>query len=433
MTRPLAPKWFVAPFAPDANYPPGATFSYEGTATKASLSDAGTIGFTPGAVTAQKVNFYFNHLADRKIKERDLLTDIVAWVDRAPALSFIRLANDPSTVGATWEIFSNGRDLWTCGFTNLHSNVAVSHDRGLTWTRIDQTSGGIGVFNGAVDPLTNNVCIACIDSGGGDLVVINYLGNNTPVLKTLFSSGVEPQGPAQVVWDPINGKFVYLCVDSVSKCFTSPTGAAWTDAAVPHAWGNVTGFQMGINPSSGRIVAVRGNAIPNHTCSIATTDDAGQTWVIRDSVIDTVVGSSSVHQLSYLADTNTWLLVVGGTTVKTSELWKSTDDGTTWSKVRSFSSCLLAQVAAVDSLWVAGARFLTTTEVVYSADAGVTWYRSGIVIGAADIQPRIISVGGGFCIVADNHDGGSDVSANGHGAVYISERAGLPVDAGTVS
>lgn len=188
--------------------------------------------------------------------------------------------------------------------------------------------------------------------------------------------------------DATDGHFLwngslYILVVGVSttpKILTSPTGATWTNRTIPAGVTSATSWSCCQN-------GVRSFAF-SQTASLtkfAYSDD-GITWS------EGTIGLASGEAVSACAvvDTAAGPAIVVTTTISgLSNIWRSTDNGGTWTQIRtSFHMSTAASVGAaslptemssIGSLLVAVGQG-GALRLAYSNDAGTTWYtiQSGI-------------------------------------------------------
>jgi hypothetical protein len=114
---------------------------------------------------------------------------------------------------------------------------------------------------------------------------------------------------------------------TAQRAFHSTNRSTWTSATP-----TLTGTQRPrayVNKVSGRIVAVNTNG--TSTINVMTSDDGGQNWTARTALTSAFTSVSSNHlDMAYGATDGAWLMTVTNTT-NSSEVWRSTNDGTSWS------------------------------------------------------------------------------------------------------
>ena len=294
--------------------------------------------------------------------------------EMASALSFgAAVARGSGAQKSAWSEFD--KLWWNIGAGN--DSIAFSTDYGFTWNA--SSLAGATTTAQLVD--------LDIDDSGAVVVLgsqysVHYSGgtSGTWTRQTVFASA--PGGTPYIVYDPIHFRWCAAGYDTGQRVHTSTApNVSWSAATSP-----LTGTQrpiMAINKTSGRIILL--NTSGGTTIKSATSDDGGQTWTARADLVPGIssLSSSSGHiALAHSAADGCWLMFVqnGGST---SEVYKSTDDGVTWTGVRTIvllnelflRGPFMKDFAVLGSLWVAYAN--GKNGVIYSRDKGVTWRASG--------------------------------------------------------
>lgn len=226
-----------------------------------------------------------------------------------------------------------------------------------------------------------------------------------------------------IVYDPVNLLWAWVGVDDDSFCTakTSPDRTTWT-ARTSSANMNWNPFlvRMAVNPATGRIVLVQysPSAPQGERAFVTTSDDGGITWV-DGFEMETLIATPTEASLSFNPADESFLYTIGETSgTPSSEVWRSTDDGETWTKLTTLTTMCLMHPAPYGKGWVDNARGgRASSEIIYS-DNGTTWKYVGHITNTT--TARGCYAGGGQIIAVDGL------------IVWPSVRAGRP-ELGTVT
>jgi hypothetical protein len=311
-------------------------------------------------------------------------------------LEFMRGALFDYRIGR-WYVFGNDLDL------------RASHDLGVTWSsRRDYVTSHTASTNndiagGAVDPLTSNAVFP-IESGGsatGDVLRVAAGASTTSTV----SAGLIDNASPLIVWEPITGRFVAVTTGGLPKCRYSSTGATWSNGgSMPGGWLNLTIATMGVNPTSGRVVAIGHSS--GQTLEVVTSDNGGTTWSARTDITCTMSSDPTRLSIAYEAETEIWVLTVGhqDTTYET-EIYTSDDDGATWTLATTLTSvCLIGLAVDGPTTWLAIALHASTSpRLVHSIDSGATWRTTGLTVSSSTATDDVggCALGGGRFAIVD--------------------------------
>jgi hypothetical protein len=374
VSRPANPSYTTRAFAPDANYPstPGKVWSLQ--PTKVEPPGAGTVGFTPETGdAAEHRNKLFYDAFVQDVNAKTKLDELYTYLGQLQALNFPIASVDLS---------NGGSDILRGAFYNAPLSVwfvqgdagivRASDNQGYTWSATsiiaavsDETER---CFNGACDASGNTVVTT-------DSRYIFEMTASTTVWTKVDAAGTAMSSAiSQVVFDPIRSLFCYVSGDSsnVTKIFTSSNRTSWTSRTVPTSFNAALAhWRLEVKPSSGRIVMTAYRSSDSKLL-IATSDDGGVTWTERTFLTTTIVPTLGGVSLTYNSTRNEWLYIIGEQSGTPScEVWKSSDDGVTWTKILTLTNACLCKPAPVGTMWVGGNR---SNGVAYSLDGGVSWY-----------------------------------------------------------
>lgn len=206
-----------------------------------------------------------------------------------------------------------------------------------------------------------------------------------------------------MVHDPINAKWIWISSDAGDGyLLTSADRATWAtpgSAIVPFGTWVATTMMLGVNKTSGRTILMGAGAAL--AISITMSDDGGDNWSALDTLV-TTIGTPTNVWLSYNASEEAWYFVIANGS-QDSEVWRSDDDGDTWTKKATLSSVALRTIAGFGPnllMAVSGTGIPASpgNRVYASVDQGATWRRltlacSGTVKGIYEGggQPLIVT------------------------------------------
>ena len=323
-------------------------------------------------------------------------------------------SNIQNSFSACWDPFGY---RWVVGGWQLSSVLhqpSISTDGGKTWFSYGTGTLSDLVLSTAVcvNPLTGQMIQILSPTGAGFGGYASCPFNGT-WSYTIVSGSAEPNFVlAAAAWfytSPSAGEYIVLGVAGSAGTggaitsgggVKSTTGTGWTNiaGALPTAWTSLSGPNSPFNvysavatpPGQASTAAIFGTTVWNngtgtYTSVIVTTTD-GATF----SAVTNPFGSSTGNFLNGLAVDNTnplqpvFLALVGlsGSGEDNTSVYKSTNNGATWTVVKTFDGSLFGQsnfsgagIAVIGQLWVCalseGNRGPT---VLYSLDQGATWH-----------------------------------------------------------
>lgn len=277
---------------------------------------------------------------------------------------------------------------------------------------LTSADGGQTLDNPAVDDMTGETATGGDADEDGDMViaaksryVFRYNGAWSRVDVYGFAGTLED---VQIVYEPNSGNWVWALYSVSSHAIkVSATGATWADATVfpsGDAWGSddYELFRMAVNKDSGRIVAtVLTTDGVSHSGDdyfvVATSDDGGVNWTTRADIYDAGTDVAEHSSLVYDPIGEAWYFTHGEDDTDTSRVYRSTNNGVTWTLVSTLTAFCITSIACIESMLVATAIQGTARYVVYSLDNGTTWRNTQLVTGFGDVFS-----GAGSLMLPDN-------------------------------
>lgn len=261
------------------------------------------------------------------------------------------------------------------------------------WSTVTEISAGA---------LTTQKCFDFdVDDAGNVLVVDDAIDGTKACTaagvwtKVTGAMGNDPTKPS-LVYDPVAALWCVAFKDGANlRVKTSANrGTTWTARTMPTGFGASSYLTLGTN-KTGRIVM---QGFTGTNGYFAYSDDGGVTW-----------SAGTTHALGFTAVTPTYY--------NARPIWNGTHwlakfndaagckvfsspDGATWTAVATLTATPIRTIAALGALWCG---LTTTSDIVYSADAGVTWRgadtRAFSAIGIYSNHLRFIATGSSFLYV----------------------------------
>lgn len=373
--RPKNPDWIVEPFAPDVNYAAGA-LPWQGTATKVAWAGAPSVGFTPKmGVPSQAMNYLFNAYSTYDQKAKDYCTSLVNFVGQIQATNFLPAPTISGMVANSMFWNAASRKWHICGNSAL---VYTSDDRGATWS----TETGIASVAGS----PGETCRTGDADASGNLVIATgtrYIFNLTGSTWTKVDVVGTNVSPLQSfsLYDPVNSLWCFIFESFGPQPYTSANRTSWT-SRISTLSGTTLTISAAINKTAGIIATA---IVVGTTISVETSSNGGVTWTARGTYT-TTISSANSSSLSYNSTTDTWLFVVGkNTATRSCEVWKSTDNCVTFTKVCTLAANYVYGPCGSGNMWVALSDSSTSKDVVVSLDAGATWQRAGLSLSGLSV------------------------------------------------
>lgn len=335
--------------------------------------------------------------------------------------------------GLTWSNTSIGRTIgsasgvyWTgsqfvCVTTSSSSRLWLVSPDGINWSVKTDLAPPVGSgYKSLVRGLGDDDSLYGVTQGGpspGSLVFNKISGRSTKsptvtqvsALSHATSSLVLPGGAFFITH---NGK--YYCAFPTGSAYTmiysSTDVTNWTQVASGAAGGNLATWQSSVG-SMGTLAPVSlastgSNLLLGVTnasgvgCGIFRSTDDGVTW--------SRVFTPSVATIRTTSDGIAWAFPVSG------GVQRSTDGGATWSSVISstiISSGTAATVSALNVVKAGAGYVLTVQGSVFSSTDGITWVArtytgSTTVTGCAVTNNAVVTINANGAALAYSYDGG---------------------------
>lgn len=413
MSRPANPSYVVPVWAPNVNYPAGAN-PWSGTPTKTTHPAAGTVGITPRqGVAAQVFNRVVNDAYAVDQSTRDSLTALYNYVGQLPALNFV--------AGQSLSLLNSA------GFEPVSRRWFLTGDNESVWVTADLGQTAMSPLSTVQTAGAGEACHGIdFDTSGNSVIatttefVFELNAGLSCTKPSAAGASLAGSTPCSVSFDPVNNRWCWVGSTGVAAqpllFRTSTNRTAWAAATTGPGTGFVTAVvnrQLVCRKATGVTVFVGNNGA---TGKVATSSNGGTVWTAQSDI--TFAFTPTTLHLSFDDTSNTWLLVAGRSNagVPQSELWTSSNDGVSWTRLITLNQTRLYRVATLGTLWVAGIENGPSgnvwNDVAFSLDAGNTWQACGLsptgqVIGA-------FAGGSGVCMV-------------GRLAAYWSPRIGRPL------
>lgn len=360
--------------------------------------------------SGSNLNVPFESLADRTAWLRSLLETVRDLVSQVQAINF-PTHPEQSSVGEMKAAAYDPvyRRWYVVGATE---NVRASDDWGLSWPASSE------IASVAADENCHGLDI----DGSGNVVVatsaefvFSKVASTGVWTKVDLGAWIDPPGVLQVAYDPIHTQWCVAGVNTGAGTFVTLTSAnrtSWSASTAPSSFTNMTNLDMRCNKTSGRLVLV-GQTTSSNTIKVRTSDDGGETWTSRS---DITVGAVPDY-VALIRDTNVanrWLLITSRTSGSwNSDVWASTDDGVTFTRICQLAFNALFRCAPVGSMLVGVCQnpTLNRFESVFSLDGGATWHPSGFRL-AGTMRGAFPGANGAAIVTSSD--------------IFLSHRAGVP-------
>lgn len=398
MSRPVDPNWSVGSWATNTNYAAGSNPWNNNPIKVQHPSPAG--GFVPGqGVGAGYVNYELNRIYTTQTATKTHVQALTSFVGQIPALTWVRTVTS---------VASHNFVMWNLGNQTFYvvgntENVRSSLDGGLTWT---------GAGSDVASAMANENCIYADYDASGNVVVATdtrYVAaldasTGTWTKVDVGASSLPTGNRCRVVHDPVSAKWVWV-YDALGTSVVkySSDRSSWTANVTSLGTGLL---EMACKRSTGKILYVSHNLSGQFTTQV--TSDGGVNFTLT-SITTTSAFTPTDARLAYSAESDVWIYTVSNASA--SQVWISTNDGTSWTQVSALSAAKIYGMACLGELWCALAFIGARDRIIYSTDRGATWRLSGVSVTGT--PKGVFECGGGFVAVTSSN-------------LYFSSRTGKP-------
>jgi hypothetical protein len=265
--------------------------------------------------------------------------------------SFPVLAFTPPSGRSAW-VTSVAGDADTVYANAWSGGVFSSHDHGVTWTHVHDTSGAMLLFQDAGGTLYTEA---------GAVLTVTSDGGVTWRTESLLVPGGYYDGVAVV------GHRIYLATTDAGIYASDNGGASY------HAVGGVPGLDAdGVAVSDGRIIA----GTPSDTYATTVTNAARAVPAPWADLKPQMVSGTTVPDVAATPDGSVVYKVRSGPRIGTYTTYSSRDGGVTWQlphTVNGNAGALLVDPADPDDVYVSGNSGFTGNTLNVSRDGGFTW------------------------------------------------------------
>lgn len=270
----------------------------------------------------------------------------VSSSDSAPVLGFV-----PPDGRSKW-VTSVAGDADTIFANAWPGSVFASHDHGLTWTHVHDTSGAMLLFQ---------VVAGTLYTEAGTVLTVTSDGGATWHTEPLLVPGGYYDGVAAV------GHRIYLSTTDAGIYASDNGGASY------HAVAGVPGLDaFGVAVSRGRVIA----GTPSDTYATTVANAARSVPLPWTDLSPQMVSGTAVPVVAASPDGSVVYKVRSGPRIGTYTTYSSRDGGATWQQLRTVNGnvgALLVDPADPDDVYVSGSSGFTGDTLNVSRDGGQTW------------------------------------------------------------
>lgn len=211
-----------------------------------------------------------------------------------------------------------------------------------------------------------------------------------------------------IVYDPIRGAYVYVQGQAsgagpLVRYASNPSGP-WTTGGSLNSittTNDVNTLKLAVRPDTGLVMVMAVQRLNQPQIRTAVSTDRGVTWTMRTFFQEVnLVGNLCVGDLTFDALTSSWFMNV--TNANGANIWRSTNDGVSWTRVLASPNYGLGQLAIDEFGAIVAQRHgpVNTSDLAIAAslDQGATMKSTGIVANTDILYSPAIFTGTNFVI-----------------------------------
>lgn len=276
--------------------------------------------------------------------------------------------------------YSKKEQTWFAVGNGANDFAERSQDHGRTWINLSGTIGLTGGLSTHDIAINNAGQIVIINVGAQNVYSSPYLSYGTASFTNTAAALSHAMNGGQITYDETNADWI-VCFRTAGggmKVNTSTTMLAWTNrtAGLPASW---TGYANSLNPvihtnpNGKTVMAFFDDTGAGLIFRVVTSSDGGVTLTDRGSFA-TTFNAATIGKPVWDSVLNEWYICIAETTgTPSAQVFRSTDDGATWTSVYSDVNTLgtgFQDLAVLNGILIAlqndGRMFVST-------DRGVTW------------------------------------------------------------
>lgn len=269
---------------------------------------------------------------------------------------------------ATWDAYN--AKAWVGGvLAGQPSLMMVSEPVGASSDFIS----GQGAAEVPTDLAADNLGNVVLATNTRYVFVANVAGGSK---VDAFGSAVTVANAA-VCYDGNHSKWIWVCNNSTTntQVRTSTNRTTWAAGASPSGWPGLSLYRAACRNDTGVSMVV---GLSGTTIYTATSTDGWSTCAVQANNTTAITSATNLY-LSWDPTAADWYMVISKPT--TSEVWRSTNNGVSWTLTKTFTTANLGQIAA-DPFGALIAPALGSQGRYYglaiSRDAGATWAMLGV-------------------------------------------------------
>ena len=307
---------------------------------------------------------------------------------------------------AAWS--PKGGVWWACGGGNADL-IKQTNDYGKSWTSVTPGASSLSCYDLAFDNSNN-----CVVGNNSSRSLYKFDGTTwTSAVNALTGTTISKP---RVRWSATSSVWVVFhndqtAVTGAMRITTSPDRTTWTDrtASWPASFTSVVTAVPHLGTGGGAIVAAWKSSSSATTIAVGRCLDSALTTTVSATLtVATITAIGDCSDPIYSTEDGTgaglWMIAVYGTsgagTNNVTEFYTSADGGQTWGLASTLSSSGL-RVITVTNLGHLWTGLSLDGFIVYSLNAGVTWYAGGTHVATAGATNLGMWAGGGGLLEID--------------------------------